>query len=154
MNKSCKACAQEDLICVVHGGVPFRGNLNLPLLHCKSCNHKWLQSTAEEQKVIEQVYSIEYAGFRNDDFFNKTIRYELQNRIGKMSPPPASLLDVGCGNGEFLSSATDFGYRCLGIDISTGGVQLALARVLNARNANFLDENFAEHFSLITMWDV
>lgn len=33
-------------------------------------------------------------------------------------PPPARLLDVGCGNGLFVAKATEAGYSCRGIDTS------------------------------------
>jgi 2-polyprenyl-3-methyl-5-hydroxy-6-metoxy-1,4-benzoquinol methylase len=53
------------------------------------------------------------------------------------APPPggARLLDVGCGNGDFLAVARDLGFEATGIDPDPRAVELARSRGLDARCA-------------------
>lgn len=151
---ACPACGQVGSCYLIIEGLVFRNELRLPVIHCENCNHRWLRSTESEQKIIEESYSAVYAGFRVDEFFNKTVTEELEHRISKLSSPPARLLDVGCGNGEFLYCAQKFGYDCLGIDVSADGVAIAASKGLNALNVDYLTYEFPHRYHLITMWDV
>ena len=40
-------------------------------------------------------------------------------------PPPARLLDVGCGNGSMTAAYAERGYRAVGIDLSASGIEQA-----------------------------
>ncbi len=40
-------------------------------------------------------------------------------------PPPARVLDVGCGNGYLAGQLLERGYSVVGIDLSTSGVEIA-----------------------------
>lgn len=93
-------------------------------------------------------------GFRKDEFFNRVVRQELKDRIGKIASPPSRLLDVGCGNGEFLTAASEHGYTCLGIDVSNDAVEIVKKAGLDAVTCNFLTHSFETKFRVITMWDV
>jgi 2-polyprenyl-3-methyl-5-hydroxy-6-metoxy-1,4-benzoquinol methylase len=132
----------------------FRNGLRLNIYRCADCGHRWLPATADQQRQIELSYSREYAGFRMDEHFNSVVTRELEQRIGAIARPPARLLDVGCGNGEFLAAATRFGYQAKGIDISEGAVALACEKKLDAIAGDFLTQEFGDHYSLVTMWDV
>lgn len=47
--------------------------------------------------------------------------------------PPADVLEVGCGEGEFLERAAALGHRAIGLDFSPGSVAAALSRGVDAR---------------------
>jgi 2-polyprenyl-3-methyl-5-hydroxy-6-metoxy-1,4-benzoquinol methylase len=150
---ACPAC-DGRLTRVIHRGLLFGADLRLPVWHCQPCGHRWLPTTADEQRQIEQIYSAVYAGFRHDEFYNRVVGKEIRQRLGPLAPPPGPLLDVGCGNGEFLAVATAQGYDCLGVDVSAAGVALAREKGLRAEAVNFLTHPFAGRFRIITMWDV
>ena len=42
-----------------------------------------------------------------------------------LPPPPANVLDLGCGHGALCLTLAEQGYRCVGIDIAAGNVTLA-----------------------------
>jgi SAM-dependent methyltransferase len=42
-------------------------------------------------------------------------------------PPPARVLDVGCGNGYLAGQLLNRGYSVVGIDLSPSGIQIARA---------------------------
>ena len=95
-----------------------------------------------------------YSGFRVDAYFRQVVTAELNDRLSHFLPSEARLLDVGCGNGEFIDVARGLGILAEGIDISEAAVRIAVERELSAVAANFLVHAFPSRFHLLTMWDV
>lgn len=132
----------------------FTGGLTLQALYCKRCTHRWLHTTPEAHGQIEAQYDDHYAGFRVDRYFNAVVSEEIAGRLAAIVPPPASLLDVGCGNGEFLSLARAAGYVTRGIDVSEAAAKACGERGLEVCAGDFLNQRFDQQFDIITMWDV
>lgn len=125
------------------------------ILFCGSCGHRWLRTTEEERRSVEAgTYTHDYAGYRPDPAFTKTATEVTRAELTARVPPPARILDVGCGAGDFMTVATAAGYQVEGIDISEASAEICRSRGLDARAANFLTYEFATQFDLITMWDV
>jgi SAM-dependent methyltransferase len=150
---ACPACDSASTA-VVHRGLRFREGLRLAVWGCQKCGHRWLPTTADEQRLIEKGYSEVYTGFRKDDYYNQVVGDEIRRRLARLAAPPGPLLDVGCGNGEFLAVATGAGYESLGVDVSPDGVAIARGKGLRAEAVNFLTHPFTGKFRIITMWDV
>lgn len=129
------------------------GTLRLPLWRCRQCNHAWL-STGDEHGLIEEEYEQGYVGHRIDPYFETRCRETIQQEVSPLVPPPASLLDVGCGNGGFLLAAKNAGYEALGIDISQGAIDIVRRRGGEAICVDFLTHDFGRTFDVISMWDV
>src|SRR4051812_28515127 len=52
------------------------------IIHCRVCGHRWMWTSASEQRRIEQaVYTGEYAGYRADPVFEQAIRALLDAEI-------------------------------------------------------------------------
>jgi 2-polyprenyl-3-methyl-5-hydroxy-6-metoxy-1,4-benzoquinol methylase len=130
-----------------------RGPLRLPLWRCNQCGHAWLQ-TGDAHELIEEEYDQGYVGHRIDPFFETQCRAVILNEIGPLRPPPATLLDVGCGNGGFLLAAQEAGYEALGVDISAGAIEIVRSRGGKALSVDFLTHDFGRTFDVISMWDV
>lgn len=66
--------------------------------------------------------------------------------------PGATLLDVGCGNGEFLDLAAKLGWKVEGIDFDPQAVEVARQRglVVHRGGINTLDDR-AEYYDVITL---
>jgi len=86
-------------------------------------------------------------------FFNSTLRY-LSSQVKTKN---RSILDVGCGFGYFLESASKNGWQTYGVEIADAAVEDARKRVKGAnifhgslRDAYYSDESF----NVITLWDV
>ena len=126
-----------------------------PLRRCQACGHAFLE--VEAPSTLEPIYNDHYAGFREDPVFRREASRVIREELMPLVPPPARLLDVGCGNGEFLALARDAGYRATGIDISAAAVELCQQRGLDVRVGDLRSRQlFAadERFDLITFWDV
>jgi 2-polyprenyl-3-methyl-5-hydroxy-6-metoxy-1,4-benzoquinol methylase len=62
------------------------------------------------------------------------------------------LLDIGCGNGEFLSFMKNYGWDTIGIDFDTKAVEVAKAKKLNVKLGSLKEQNFTnDYFDAITV---
>jgi 2-polyprenyl-3-methyl-5-hydroxy-6-metoxy-1,4-benzoquinol methylase len=124
-----------------------------PSLHCLRCSHDWLLTEGAD---LSSLYDMHYSGFREDRVFSQRVREVLRSKIAPHLPHDASVLDVGCGNGEFLAAAKELGYRTYGIDFAEAASVACNARGLKAVAGDFLRHDFGADapFDLITMWDV
>lgn len=152
--KQCPICDSDSQTSIVNNNLRFENDLVLTIWKCESCLHHWMPTTNDEQRLIETGYGHSYVGFRKDEVFNRIVGNELKTRLSVVAPPPCSLLDVGCGAGEFLAIASEYSYDCLGVDVSKDGVEIARQKGLNAEAFDFLTHRFERSFSVITMWDV
>jgi 2-polyprenyl-3-methyl-5-hydroxy-6-metoxy-1,4-benzoquinol methylase len=84
---------------------------------------------------------------------------EAREKLGVVEaiiPPPARLLDHGCGTGVFLEIARRRGYEVFGIDVSAWAIEtLRRERGLPAAQAT-LEAGWGEDgsFDVVTSWDV
>ena len=122
---------------------------------CPKCGHRWLATSQAEREAVEtDMYTHDYVGYRADPKFVATAAAVTADELSRRVPPPARVLDVGCGAGDFMQVAKDAGYDVEGIDISEASAEICRSRGLNARAGDFLTEKFDGKFDLITMWDV
>jgi 2-polyprenyl-3-methyl-5-hydroxy-6-metoxy-1,4-benzoquinol methylase len=100
------------------------------------------------------MYDADYSGFRPDSYFLRRVQEEVAARIVPKLDPGSRILDVGCGNGEFLHTARVAGFQAEGIDVSAAAVEVCRRRGLNAWQGDFLCTGRAASYDLVTMWDV
>lgn len=100
---------------------------------------------------LDALYESHYAGFQVPERYRRALREELAATIRSRLPPPADVLDVGCGGGEFLAAATEAGYRARGVDVSAAAVAICRGRGLDASVGDIPD---GAAFDLVTFWDV
>jgi len=139
----CPAC---NAPCQPHRGI---------IAGCPTCGHRWLiqESAVGRQPVREGVNdpgSVYPPDRRFDEFVTSVTRGVLCVR----RPPPARLLDAGCGAGHFLTIAERFGYEAEGVDRSPQAVSICRARGLKARVSDLMVLSPPTHFDVITIWDV
>jgi len=103
-----------------------------------------------ELYFMKDEYSLEFAKAYNIDWHYFSQR--LANKILEIIPNKDSLLDLGCGTGNFLALLENDFKRCVGIDISSGMIEIAKQNCKKSELmiGNVLDFNFPEKFSLIT----
>ena len=79
-------------------------------------------------------------------FLDSKIRH-----IGPLVNKKNRLLDIGCGNGDFLVFANDLGWEVTGLDVDKGAVDTALSKGLNVKLGGIESLNNDELFDMITL---
>jgi 2-polyprenyl-3-methyl-5-hydroxy-6-metoxy-1,4-benzoquinol methylase len=126
------------------------------LRRCASCGFVYLATWEESLARADELYDY-YAEIDEDA---SKLRHSAQNRrrqqqlLGRLGSlvQGKSLLDVGCGDGQLLSTAGDEGWEATGIDLSPHAVRLSRARGLRASKTDFFDESIdSQRFDVIVM---
>ncbi|MBK8258459.1 MAG: class I SAM-dependent methyltransferase [Polyangiaceae bacterium] len=125
----------------------------MPLLRCVACGHSYLSTVGVD---LSHLYDTHYTGFREDPTFQRRVREVLEDAVSPHIPAKARVLDVGCGNGEFLAAAAELGHTVFGLDFSEAAAEACLKRGVLAVAGDFLKYDFGDRapFDLITLWDV
>lgn len=142
-------------VCGAHGANHLARLSGGALRRCRDCQHAFLE--IESSETIELQYNDHYAGFKQDPVFRREATRVLAEDVKPRLAPPARVLDVGCGNGEFLGIARDSGYEVFGIDVSEAAGDLCRrggfdVRIGDLRATDRFEPD--ERFDLVTFWDV
>ncbi|MDP2946728.1 MAG: methyltransferase domain-containing protein [Nanoarchaeota archaeon] len=102
------------------------------IFNCPSCKVFFVHPVPSV-KELRKIYSFENNYFKhtgvnytkgsNSEFF----KWYKENNAGR------NFLDVGCGNGQMLFSATEKGFRATGIDLNAD-----MIKILKQKNSMFL----------------
>ena len=92
------------------------------------------------------LYLIIYLIYPAHLFLDSKIRH-----IGPLVDKKNRLLDIGCGNGDFLAFANDLGWEVTGLDVDKGAVDTALSKGLNVKLGGIESLNNDELFDMITL---
>jgi len=71
--------------------------------------------------------------------------------IGPLDNNKKKLLDIGCGNGDFLFFAKGLGWDVTGIDLDPNAVNTALSKDLNVRTGDVFSIKQGEMFDMISL---
>lgn len=71
--------------------------------------------------------------------------------IGCLNSNKNRLLDLGCGNGDFLVFARELGWDVMGLDVDKGAVKATLSKGINAQLGSIESLNKEDMFDMITL---
>lgn len=124
------------------------------LFACAACNlHFWEPRAMPEAAWYERLY-----GGRDE----KLLPLEPGHRFflsDPRRPPSGTLLDIGCGTGNFLAAARDAGYAVTGTELDRNAARFArerlgLPRILDLTISAYARANDAERFDVVTFFEV
>ena len=149
------------------GGRNWRSKLKEPpfvVVKCPSCSLVYLGNPPEEEVGLYDYYHSAADPGSAEYQFNSSNRrlgelYAInEQRIAriKLLKPGSTLLDVGCGRGEFLKTAREHGYQACGIDASERAVSYARQEFGLSAEVRSLREMAVsgEQFDVVTLWHV
>lgn len=122
------------------------------LFRCGECRHGFVVQAPDSASL--SLYDSAYEGFRRDEVFEAAAVEELRTNFVSRIHPPARVLDVGCGRGDFMSAAATLGYDVFGVDVSSAAVDLCRSRGLQALQTPLSEFRPDQPFDFVTMWDV
>jgi len=153
--RSCPNCGSKNFKLSLTEGV-------FKIVKCKDCSLIYLQNIPDEKNIYEDYYEIDYS--KDDYHKNSKLGYiadiflinEQRIKYLKRLKQSGKLLDIGCGAGLFMKSASDSGYDVHGIDVSDKALSFAKKEFEFDVSKKTLDELISgkKTFDIITLWHV
>ena len=131
---SCNLCGSTDATELETKTGPYTG-LQFPLVRCRKCGLLYFNPRLTKDDLISLYDETYYSGHGFDATVNYIGEYEGTHRGSDAAyhvrmlklhvPPPAKILDVGCGAGHLIKLLEREGYTVDGIDVSDFAVKYA-----------------------------
>ena len=149
----CNLCFSENsesYLPVYIRSVGFSEEYNL--LKCKKCGLVFLFPPPKFSE-LKEYYPESYYLESSNDGLSSSLASKLRNDSrGQIIVPGGKLLDVGCGNGNFLTRLNGYGLEVLGIEPSIHGYNLCKSKRLSVMNTFLEDANLPNNtFDVITL---
>lgn len=147
---NCPVCKTEKSITILRK--------DTVILHrCLGCGLTYSSYVSEDFKEEIYGYYANKTGHDREKIYNPITqkRYvDLLNRISRYRKNN-ELLDIGCGEGHFITVAGQKGWNASGIERSVCATQICRSFSLNVINTDLLELNTGEkRFDVVTMFEV
>jgi 2-polyprenyl-3-methyl-5-hydroxy-6-metoxy-1,4-benzoquinol methylase len=134
------------------------------LVKCSDCELVYTNPRPDANSIGKYYKSTEYISHTNSKKGLVNSLYQMARRraittklefIGALAPEPRTLLDYGCGTGEFLAAAKEEGWICAGLEPDDDARKLAQENhSLNVDHPMHLKDLPIGQFGAITLWHV
>src|SRR6185436_4002116 len=126
-------------------------------VQCRECSMIFLDPVPDEAFETEAYGAAYYEPWQKNEEDPRTRMWGRRTAaLARRAPPPASLLDVGCGDGHFLEVAQRGGWRGDGIEFSPEGARRAAARLKRPIAVGHLASAslLPGPYDVVTLWHV
>lgn len=143
MIRRCPICNTVESTVLKHMKMELPENVCLPkeydIVACDRCGFSYARTDGVTQENYNQYYSVD------NDYSDEEIRINVNKELNavrielmkKYVSPDSSILDIGCGNGDFLVELKESGYKNLkGIDPGKDSAEVVKKRGINAQVGN------------------
>jgi 2-polyprenyl-3-methyl-5-hydroxy-6-metoxy-1,4-benzoquinol methylase len=133
------------------------------IVQCASCAFKFTNPRPHSSKIGKYYQSEDYVSHSNTNkgFVNSTYQlirqYTLLKKLQLLSKffKQGSMLDIGCGTGEFLNTCKKAKWNTTGIEPDSGARNRAIKKyALTVHDESELTNIPNERFEVITLWHV
>jgi len=126
-------------------------------VRCPVCDLVFLEPRPTRE-TLEGYFQEDYDGDYGEVEASDDRQPVFQSVVRHLSlyrSPPGTLLDIGCGDGEFLALCRDAGWSCSGVELSKRAAMRAARKGLTVLSPNMLERGeWAQHFDVVTMINV
>ncbi len=85
--------------------------------------------------------------------FQRSVLWRRRRMVG--GPSPGRILDVGCGNGDFLAAMKERGWEVHGTEFSGAGARISRDKGIEVREGDLRAAAFPDaSFDVVTLWHV
>lgn len=105
-------------------------------------SNNYISHTDESNSLLEKVYQR----------VKKITLSQKVKLINNYSQEQKTILDIGCGTGEFLSTAKTDNWNTIGVELSTQAREIAIKKYLTIYKS--LESITNQKFNIITLWHV
>ena len=163
MNNKCPWCGSEKAQINLWLRDEFLTHEEFHLCECLSCGLQYTMPRPSQDKIGQYYQSDEYYSHKEnkkgfiprlyEKVKSRNLKKKYKLATGQMKP--GTLLDIGCGVGDFLHTAEAKGWQCTGIEPSEDAKAIARQRTHAELFSSEAQEQFPDDsFDLITMWHV
>ena len=148
MNLICPICFTQYSQKVSH--ITDTGQ-NRDALICPHCEHGWIENPASHGE-LEQIYGDLERWPATPP--SKSLKFQMLGKeLERLCPTKSKILDVGCGNGDFLFNLSE-GWERFGIELGKNRAQMATKRARADVRADLIENvDFPNnYFDCITMF--
>ena len=159
---TCALCGVDDaaLLCDGYDRM-FGGDETFHVVRCRRCGLIYLNPRPPFDEIA-RYYPEKYEPFthaaRAGSWYSRMayrVAIAKRCRIASQGLARGRLLDVGCGDGDFLLGMQERGWEVHGLDISPVAVSIARQKGLDVFQGGLLEARYPEgEFDRVTMWDV
>lgn len=158
---TCPICGASEfaqfLVCKDH----TTSQESFELQNCKTCGFVISNPRPDSQTIGEYYFSHAYISHNAKPnglvdlayFLARKFTLQWKRRLITRFNKPGSLLDYGCGTGEFLNICKKGGWDCYGVEPSEQARNLAL-QTTGATILNKYEDLSNKRFDVITLWHV
>ncbi len=162
MKSTCPYCKSSNYIELYSTYDIFDNHYQM--VSCSSCKSVFLTPNPTDE-LLAKAYDDSYYGGSDEDekfegFIEKGLDYFRKQRAKKVAGlinNSGRVLDIGCGNGQFLEQVKDFGQiEIFGTEMQGSSAQRAMKiEGLSLQIGELLEENYAkDYFDVVTMFHV
>lgn len=158
-SRRCVFCQQDQ---ASYGfSTSSRIKVEFDVWRCSQCGC-WFLDPEPSGDQLAQAYQDDYYGEGAAKFWGpierlvQRFRQARARRVSQFVASPAVVLDVGCGNGQFLAQLLERGFQAVGVELEGRAAQRAQAVPgLDLRLGPFSSQDFGtQQFDAITLWHV
>jgi 2-polyprenyl-3-methyl-5-hydroxy-6-metoxy-1,4-benzoquinol methylase len=156
--KSCTVCntiSNNKLLFIKN--IDDKFNNIIKIYKCILCNGIYLGNYNEEYDDELYSYYTKYEGKTRAEVYDTLTRSSYLKVIKLLESYGSGkkVLDVGCGNGSFVSIALEVGYEVKGIELSQAAVDIARSFDLPVYKLDFFSKQIKESsYDVISMFEV
>ncbi len=130
----------------------LKSNKTFHLVKCMDCSLHFIDNLPKKEDIAKHYGSDYYA---QKTFGNKLMnKIVMLSRLSKIKAKKSSLLDYGCGNGDFLLKMKQEGWNVNGVEFSDAGIKISEKKlgikIIDEKKFNRLNDKF----DIITLWHV
>ena len=126
-------------------------------VRCPTCDLVFLHPRPTRESIedyFQEDYDADYGAVEASDDRQPVFQSVLQHLALHRSPPGA-LLDIGCGDGEFLVLCRQAGWNCSGIELSKPAAQRAAQKGIPVLSPHAIESGeWAKHFQVVALINV
>ena len=159
---NCPFCSSQNVVRVLASKDYFLTSTEFNVDRCNSCGITFtnpIPSDSETPTYYQSDNYLSHGGKNSSLFYNayKLARaFSLQWKtkiVSEAIGEKGSIMDYGCGTGDFLLTCKGKGYRIFGVEPSTKAREDATAKLGNVVASNFPSIT-ERNFDMITLWHV
>ena len=163
MNNKCPWCGSEKAQINLWLKDDFLSKEDFHICECLNCGLQYTMPRPSKDKIGNYYKSEEYYSHQENTkgfiprVYEAVKKVNLKHKyaLATRGLEKGKLLDIGCGVGDFLHTAEEKGWECIGVEPSEEAKAIAKKRIkANIIKSEELEQIPDNTFDIITMWHV